>query len=102
MRTISIDGKLKAYGIVGTDGTILYLSMDSDDVWNHFFQERAHRFPIYEAIKAYEAIGYRMQEFDLVPSKMSESHRKIEVVKVEEDEIGTTGIIDDLGNTQML
>ena len=85
MRTTSISGELKVYSIVDPKGVIRCLTMDPTKVWDHFFTyplERRCCAPLYEAIKAYEAIGYRMQEFQLVPI---ETKIKDNTEEVEED-----------------
>ena len=49
------------------EGTIWWLGASQHDAWMSFFQwpPRPHRAPLTEAIKAYEAIGYRCIELTL-------------------------------------
>jgi hypothetical protein len=36
-----------------------------EQAWYQFFQNHLHRLPLAEAIRAYEAIGYRRVEVDM-------------------------------------
>lgn len=63
-----------AHAIVNKEGDIVYnaitvtpytKSMSCHGAWDRFFKANAHQFPIGDAIKAYEAIGYRCVQFKL-------------------------------------
>jgi hypothetical protein len=57
--------KTKYYGIQAPDGLIWWIEQDEHRAWYSFFDNTAkHRLPMYEAIKAYEAIGYRCVELE--------------------------------------
>lgn len=65
------DGPLYVYGIVHPDGMIYPIDGDKYKVWRDFFELNKctyanHRLPLSEAIRAYEAIGYKKVKFSLV------------------------------------
>lgn len=54
---------MKYFGIKSPeDGRIWWIAEDSHRSWCQFFQHMPSRSPLGEAIKAYEAIGYRCVE----------------------------------------
>lgn len=64
-----VSPKIKmAWAVVTPDGTVWPLVRDQLTAWGHFFRDNNHRLPLYEAIRAYEAIGYRLCEFSITPT----------------------------------
>lgn len=62
----------KAFAIVGRDDNSFCVAFGRSQAWDLFFQyplrdAKGHRCPMFEAIDAYEAIGYRCVECDLIP-----------------------------------
>ena len=55
------------YAIVCPKGHIRRINFDDHKVWCEFFNTNAHQYPIATAIEAYEAIGYRLKKFKLIP-----------------------------------
>jgi hypothetical protein len=53
------------YGILDLDGHLDYFSKDEIYSWAAFFKDKTHCTPLYEAIKAYEMLGYRCVMFRL-------------------------------------
>jgi hypothetical protein len=49
----------------GDDGYIWWIGEDQHRAWVAFFQQMPNRAPMDEAIRAYEAIGYRCVELDV-------------------------------------
>lgn len=57
---------LRYFGIVRPDdGYIGWISHGNFQAWQEFFKEFAHRAPLYDDIKAYEAIGYKCVELEI-------------------------------------
>lgn len=63
---ISNARKPEVYAIVSPDGIIGWHGHTKYAAWSRFFTENSYRVPLDEAIKAYEAIGYRCKHFKLV------------------------------------
>jgi hypothetical protein len=63
---------LYVYGIVSPEGLIYPVNSDKHQVWYQFFDTSQyggnvwHRAPYADAIRAYEAIGYRRVKFRLI------------------------------------
>jgi len=55
----------KYYGIMTPKGNTICVEGDKHRAWDSFFNINPHRLTIYEAIKAYEAIGYYCIMFEL-------------------------------------
>lgn len=62
---------MKYYGIKTPENEynvgsyIWWIDTDEHKSWDLFFQYNAHRAPLYDAIKAYEAIGYKCVELEI-------------------------------------
>lgn len=87
---------MKYFGIkCPKDGRIWWIAEDSSRAWSQFFQHMPSRSPTSEAIKAYEAIGYRCVELtvkELEPSDETELDRveaELAVVKSEREVFGS-------------
>lgn len=57
--------KMKYYGIKRPDGLISWVSDSTQGAWNLFFRNFPNRPAMYEAIKAYAAIGYKCVELEI-------------------------------------
>jgi len=44
---------------------IYWIEEDEFKAWSRFFQERQHKFPMEEAKRAYQAIGYQCVELEV-------------------------------------
>ena len=70
--------KQKAHAIVDEDGKVVYNaitmanSMPEHSAWLKFFDVKPYKLPLADAINAYEAIGYRYVEFELVEREREE------------------------------
>ena len=53
---------MRYFGIQCPDNRIWWIAEDSHRAWRAFFTDNAWRAPMAEAIKAYEATGYRCVE----------------------------------------
>lgn len=56
---------MKYYGIKKPEGLIFWVSDSEINSWGLFFRDYANRPTMYEAIKAYEAIGYKCVEVEV-------------------------------------
>jgi hypothetical protein len=73
--------KQTVHAIVDKDGKIVFNAvtvspsmkcMSCHDAWTKFFREHAHQYPLGDAIRAYEAIGYRCAKFELTEVPLDE------------------------------
>jgi hypothetical protein len=60
----------KYFGIIKpsnriTEAYISWIGQNEMDSWDKFFIDNSHRYPLAEAIKAYEAIGYQCVELEI-------------------------------------
>jgi hypothetical protein len=61
--------KLKLYAIKtpetdSYDSFIYWFAESKTKAWHNFFNDNIHKLPIYDAIRAYEAIGYKCVEIN--------------------------------------
>jgi len=61
---------MKYYGIKTPEydnakSTILLITHNMNDSWQLFFDSYTHKAPLSEAIRAYEAIGYKCVEIEI-------------------------------------
>jgi len=43
---------------------VYWFGESTTDAWNKFFDNHTHKLPLYDAIRAYEAIGYKCVEIN--------------------------------------
>lgn len=60
--------KKKVWAIVSPEGNLVNISLRKEQAWYRFFENHLHKLPMERAIQAYEGIGYKRVEFELVKS----------------------------------